>query len=44
MRAGIFQFMNDAVNLINSRYKFINFVAEETKEFFSKVFEKNEDD
>ena len=43
MRAGIFQFMNDAVNLINSRYKFINFVAEETKDFFSKVFETNED-
>ena len=43
MRAGIFQFMNDAVKLINSRYKFINFVAEEAKEFFSKVFETNED-
>lgn len=36
MRAGIFQFMNDAVKLINSRYKFINFVAEETKEFLVK--------
>ena len=43
MRAGIFQFMNDAVKLINSRNKFINFVAEEAKEFFSKVFETNED-
>ena len=43
MRAGIFQFMNDAVNLINSRNKFINFVVEEAKEFFSKVFETNED-
>ena len=43
MRAGIFQFMNDAVKLINSRNKFINFVAEEAKEFFSKLFETNED-
>lgn len=43
MRAGIFQFMNDAVVLINKHSKFINFVAEESKDFFRKIFETHED-
>ncbi len=43
MKYGIFQFMNDAVDLINSHDKEIDFVAEESREFFHKIFETNED-